>query len=275
LRSILKDNPSNERATYFLGTLAYQENKLTEAEDLFEKTLVLRPDLEPAYYDLAGVKVALNKPDDALAVIERARGRFKKSFLMEFCAAIAQVRAKRFDVAVRHFTEAEVLAGAGEPERLNALFYFQFGAACERRGDFAEAEKLFRKSLALSPDFAEALNYLGYMWADRGEHLEEAQTMIEKAVKLEPENGAYLDSLGWVLFKLGRSEEALDWLRQAIEHNEEPDATLFDHLGDVHAALHQLEKAREAWRKSLAVEANEAVRKKVEALPVTPDTPEP
>jgi len=68
--------------------------------------------------------------------------------------------------------------------------------------------------------------------------------MIEKAVKLNPTNSAYLDSLGWVLFKQGHAKDALAPIRKAIELNGEPDATLFDHLGDVYAALNQIDKAR-------------------------------
>ena len=44
---------------------------------------------------------------------------------------------------------------------------------------------------------------------------------------------------------------------------EEPDATLLDHLGDVHAALGQLDKAREAWRKSIEIEPNKEIEKKL------------
>ena len=40
---------------------------------------------------------------------------------------------------------------------------------------------------------------------------------------------------------------------------------MYDHLGDIYAALKQPDKAREAWRKSLALEPNEEVRKKLEA----------
>jgi Flp pilus assembly protein TadD len=89
--------------------------------------------------------------------------------------------------------------------------------------------------------------------------------MIEKAVSLQPTNAAYLDSLGWVLFKQGHTKEALKPIRKAIEFSEEPDATLFDHLGDIYAALKQLDKAREAWRKSLEIEPNKEVEKKLKA----------
>ena len=60
--------------------------------------------------------------------------------------------------------------------------------------------------LAADPQNATALNYLGYMLADRGVKLDEALGMIKKAVDLDPSNGAYLDSLGWAYFRLGKYE---------------------------------------------------------------------
>jgi len=87
---------------------------------------------------------------------------------------------------VEHLVAAEVVARATETNRLNHLFYFQLGAAYERNKQFDEATQSFRKCLELAPDFSEALNYLGYMWAERGENLAEAREMIEKAVKQEP-----------------------------------------------------------------------------------------
>jgi len=103
------------------------------------------------------------------------------------------------------------------------------------------------------------------MWAERGTNLERARELIEKALKLEPKNAAYLDSLGWVLYKLNQPQEALQYLLKAVELLDEPDATVYDHLGDLYAALKEPEKAVEAWRKSLAVESNEQVRKKIES----------
>src|SRR5262249_11247362 len=139
----------------------------------------------------------------------------------------------------------------------------QLGAAFERSHNINEAEKNFRKSLSLQPDYAECLNYLGYMWAERGEHLDEAREMIEKAVKLEPKNAANIDSMTWVLYKMRKGDEARDYMLKAVEQSEEPDATLFDHLGDIYLAVHQEAKAREAWKKSLKLEPNEQVKKKL------------
>jgi Flp pilus assembly protein TadD len=111
------------------------------------------------------------------------------------------------------------------------------------------------------------------MWAERGTNLARARELIEKAIKLDPTNAAYLDSLGWVLYKQGHAREALGPIRKAVELNEEPDATLFDHLGDVYAALEQPDKAREAWRKSLEVEPNKEVEKKLKGAGESPPGP--
>ncbi|MCL4178216.1 MAG: tetratricopeptide repeat protein [Verrucomicrobia bacterium] len=265
LEAITQERPSNERAAYFLGTIAYERGDYAEAERLFRRTLLLRTDFEPAYYDLAVVHLAQDRAGEGLRVLEQARTLFKKSFQLEYLTAVTLARLERYDDAVRHFTAAEVLGEVLTPERLNHGFYFQFGAASERRGDFTQAELHFRKCLTQKPDFAEALNYLGYMWAERGENLEEAHRFIERAVDLEPENAAYLDSLAWVLFKLGRASEALEWMRKAIELVEEPDPTLYDHLGDIQAALGALEAAREAWERSLELKPDETVRRKLEA----------
>jgi tetratricopeptide (TPR) repeat protein len=157
-----------------------------------------------------------------------------------------------------------VIARATDPRRLTQGFYFQLGAAHERRGDLAEAEKCFEKCLEIAPEFAEAMNYLGYMWAENGLHLERARELIEKAIKLEPKNAAYLDSLAWVLFRLNQPSQALEYVLKAVDLSEEPDATVQDHLGDIYAALNQMDKARAAWQKSLELEANDKVRKKLE-----------
>jgi tetratricopeptide (TPR) repeat protein len=117
----------------------------------------------------------------------------------------------------------------------------------------------------MEPDFAEALNYLGYMWAERGENLDEARTMIEKALKEEPKNAAFLDSMAWVLYKLKKPAEALPYMQKAIELTKEPDATLQDHLGDILAGMNRMGEARAAWEKALKLEPKDEIRKKLEA----------
>jgi tetratricopeptide (TPR) repeat protein len=265
LQGILRDDPTNPQVHYYLGRLALEDKKPAEAADHLSKTILLSPELETAYYFLALAQIDLDKGSEALATLEKARRKFPQSFAMEFYTALAYSRQKSYAEALKHFVAAEVIAKATDPSQLNEGFYFQLGATCERKGDYAGAEQYFQKSLQLVPDFAEALNYLGYMWAEHGMKLDQARQLIEKAVKAQPKNAAYLDSMAWVLFKLNQPAEALPYALKAVELTEQPDATVYDHIGDIYAALKQPEKAREFWRKSLALEPSEEIRKKLDA----------
>ncbi len=273
LEAIIRNTPTNPQAHYFLGGIQFEQKQWKEAADHYQSAILVNAAFEPAYYDLALAQINLNTPQEALATLEKAKKRFKETFTGEFFAAIAYGKMKEYSNAIPRFTAAEVIGRATDTNRLTHVFYYQMGAAYERAQSFEEAERYLRKALGLSADFTEAMNYLGYMWAERGVNLKEARTLIEQAVKAEPKNAAYLDSLGWVLFKLDQPKEALSWMLKAIEYSEEPDATLYDHLGDIYAAMKENGKAQEAWKKSVELEPKDEVKKKLGTL-AGPDSSE-
>jgi tetratricopeptide (TPR) repeat protein len=150
----------------------------------------------------------------------------------------------------------EMEKALGEAEKLSQTkqekesVYFKRGSMFERMKKYSAAEAEFRKVIELNPKSSAALNYLGYMLADRGERLEEARDMIRKALEIEPNNGAYLDSLGWVNFRLNRLDEAEQNLRRSIEViNGDP--TVYDHLGDVYLKQGKVKDAIAQWQLSL------------------------
>jgi tetratricopeptide (TPR) repeat protein len=144
---------------------------------------------------------------------------------------------------------------------------FLLGAAYERNGQRDQAVAIFRGVIQNDPDFHAALNYLGYMWAERGENLEEALKLVRRAVALEPDNGAYVDSLGWTHFQLRQLDRARSYLERATRLEPE-DATVHEHLGDVYAALGENVKAREMYQRALQLgDKNvEQVRRKLGGL---------
>jgi tetratricopeptide (TPR) repeat protein len=105
--------------------------------------------------------------------------------------------------------------------------------------------------IAREPTHAQALNFLGYMLADRGERLEEAVSLIDRALALDPDNGSYLDSLGWAYFKLRRHDDARHYLSRAAEQLPS-NSVVQDHLGDALAALGRHADAIAAWQRALA-----------------------
>jgi tetratricopeptide (TPR) repeat protein len=259
-----KSRPTDPQAYILLGSLAYENQEFQKAAEFYETALKLNPNFEPLYYDLAGIYLILKKPEQGLKLLDQARLIFHLNFTLEFYTGVIKSALKNYQEALGHFTSAELLAKNSDTNKLTSSFYYQLGSAFERSGNIPDAEKSFRRALQLNPNSSEVLNYLAYMWAERGENLEEAFSMMQKALKQEPENEAFLDSMAWVLFKQKKYKEALPWMEKAISHSSEQDATLFDHLGEIYLGLGQSEKAREAFEKSLKIEPSEAVQKKLD-----------
>jgi len=163
--------------------------------------------------------------------------------------AMMYSRLKRWPDAEAALDKADQLSSKSEEHQEIA---FLRASGYERQKKYAEAEDLFRKIIKDAPDNSAALNYLGYMMADRGENLEEALGMIKKAVDREPANGAFLDSLGWAYFKLGKYDLAEDNLLKASQHVMGADPTVQEHLGDLYQKTGRLKLAASHWERAVA-----------------------
>ena len=108
-----------------------------------------------------------------------------------------------------------MLEGAARtfPKDSNTLY--QLADMYKDAGRHPDAEKALRQLLSAEPANANALNYLGYLLALRGDRLDEAIDLVRKALVAEPDNGAFLDSLGWAYFRKGDLGEAEKYLGQA------------------------------------------------------------
>lgn len=162
--------------------------------------------------------------------------------------AQVQEQGKKYEEAEQSAQKAEQMAQQAS-EKQNV--WFILGDIYDREKKYDQASGEFQKILAADPNDAQALNYYGYMLADRGERLDEAQSMVQKAVNLEPSNYAYLDSLGWVYYKQNKLTQAEEYLRRAVAL-EGDDPTVLSHLGDVYLKLGQNQQAEDTLAKSLA-----------------------
>jgi len=162
---------------------------------------------------------------------------------------LAQIyeKGKRFADMEKALGEAEKLSDSKQEQE---TVYFMRGAMLEKQKKYAAAEAEFRKVIAMNPQSASALNYLGYMLADRNQKLEEALGFIRKALEIDPMNGAYLDSLGWAYYRLDKLDDAEKNLRLSIERVQ-GDPTVHDHLGDVLIKEGKVKEAIAQWQLSI------------------------
>lgn len=153
------------------------------------------------------------------------------------------------------YGEAIRRAGAASPSTW--ALYYQRAIIRDQMHDWPAAEQDLRHALALSPDQPAVLNYLGYSWADRDQHLAEAARMIAKAEAADPDDGAIVDSMGWVMLKQGNVAGAVRTLQRATELLP-ADPTINGHLGDAYAAAGRKLEARYQWQRALTLHPDAA-----------------
>jgi tetratricopeptide (TPR) repeat protein len=188
------------------------------------------------------------KVDEGLAMAKgMLNGTAADDRTVQLRLAEMYTRLKKWKDADEAIDRADALSTKPEDK---IYTYFLRGALEERQKHYDEAEAQFRKLLAVDPNNALTLNYLGYMLADRGVRLNEALTMIKKAVELDPQNYAYLDSLGWAYYKLGQYTLSEESLTKAVARNS-TDPTVHDHLGELYEKTNRLKLAAAQWEQSL------------------------
>lgn len=174
--------------------------------------------------------------------------------------------------------QAHLLLAAGQKEEALAatdkalkehpndedLLFFR-GSLLDMLERKAEALALMEELIKANPDEYRALNYVGYTLAESNKDLDRALTLLHKAVKLAPDQAYILDSLAWAQFKKGQMKEALKTIRRAVALPGSEEWTIWDHYGDIAAALNKHDEARRAWTKSLSLEpeTDQTIRNKL------------
>ena len=232
---------------YRLAVLEYASNQLDSAEAHMTRWVTEGGDDGFGRYMLG--RIAMEKGDTVTAEAQYLASLAIADSLWEPRIGLGFLysSADRFDAAIAIYQQGLRI----HPKQPNLLF--NLGAVFERAGRFDESVASFKQLIAVDPDHAPALNYLGYMWADRGTRLKDALKMIERALEIQPNNGAYLDSYAWVLFRMGRTIAAARKLEEALNYIQE-DAIVFEHYGDILAGLGRAKEAILNWERALIID---------------------
>ena len=255
LETIVAENPVNLIAYDQLAQIQLRRRDFPQAAASMRQALLLAPIDPRRHEEIIRTLLRAGDPEAALQAAAEAEAKFPYLVGFTILRAVALSQSENHAAAMMAFERALVSAANMNPALLDSDFFLTYGGAAERAGHFVKAEELLKKSIALAPSrSAEACNYLGYMWAERGENLAEAEQLILRALELDPGNGAYTDSLGWVYFQQGRFQEALKELQLAVSLLDTPDPIVLDHLGDAHEKLGQTAEALRHWQKALQLD---------------------
>jgi protein O-GlcNAc transferase len=167
-----------------------------------------------------------------------------------------------FDLALQHhqagrLPEAERLYNqilALQPEHAGAMHYL--GVIAHQLGRNDIAVDLIRRAIAISPTWPEAHSNLGAVLKDKGQ-LDDAIVACRRAVSLNPNYAQAHNNLGNALKSKGQPNEAIAAFRQAIALKPNY-AEAHVNLGNTLAASGQLDDAIAAFRKAITLKPNYA-----------------
>ena len=261
LRMALYLRPDLALASLLLGDRFEALGKYEDAVTIYRTIEKSSP-----YYRMAATQAAVNearldKKSAAITDLRALAGAYPDDSENWIALGDAYRDQSNYEGAVDAYDHAEKLIGTPQ-KRDWPLFYARAMAYDQaKQWDKAEADAQF--ALKLSPDQPELLNYLGYSWVDRNQHIAEALTMLEKARQLKPYDGYIVDSVGWAYYRLGRYDDAAQTLEAAVLLVP-GDPTINNHLGDALWKAGRKMEARFQWNHALAFSADGTEKAEIE-----------
>lgn len=292
LRRIIDDQPAYSEAAWLLAVALENTGEPDAAIDVLRGALEYNPRFFRGQLRVAELNEKLGRwgeaaegyaraqqlnirmtvelmPRRAAALINAGKAAEARDLLKPLAAAAQADAGVLYLYAVAQ-RQANDLAGAEETAKrlraaapTDARTMYVTAQILEQKGDVAGAEKSLRELLARDPADATALNFLGYMFAERGARLDEAVDLVQRALKIEPDNPSFLDSLGWAYFRQGRLDLADGPLTNAAAKLP-TNSVVQDHLGDLRFKQGRYAEAAAAWERSLAGDGESLDRAGVE-----------
>ena len=213
-RSLRKNLPGEIEPAAFSVAVLLHVGRGKEARSEADALTKERPQDARAWIVAAETWAADDKPGKLSAEADSRYARAEETLAD---STGARVELARSFTRTQRFDRAEqILTGALEKDPKNARLWLELAFARERRKDVPGAEEAARKSLELDSRSGQALNFLGYLYADYQVKVDQAVPLIEQALALDPDNPYFIDSLGWAYFRLGRLEDARGQLERAV-----------------------------------------------------------
>ncbi|MEW6170466.1 MAG: tetratricopeptide repeat protein [Candidatus Omnitrophota bacterium] len=245
-----------------LGIDYIKLNRLREAIEEFKLIVGIDHEFAEAQIILAMLHTCVNELKEAAKIYEELlkKASQKDPKNVEVLDSLGQIyyQEKKIDDAIATY---KLILEISPHER----YHFILGSLYQEKKMPDIAIKEFKKTLEIFPDYPDALNSLGYLYAQENKNLDEAEILIKKALEIDPDNAAYLDSLGWVYFKKQNLDLAITYLQKALDNLTDP--VIYDHLGDTYLKKNMPEKAKQMWQRSLELNPEQkSIKEKIKNI---------
>jgi len=248
LKGMLKSLPENSDIHFIAGITYYETNELKKAAQHFIKVLPDSTYRSNALIQTSFILKEQGKIYQAIKILQKAA--LEKPDNTEIFFYLGS-----FYEEIEEFCKAAEILNKGiklEPE--NTRLYYRIGVIYDKNGLKDSSIEAMKNVIRLDPQNANALNYLGYTYADLNKNLDEAESLIKKALEFKPNDGYIIDSLGWIYYKKGLYQKSLEYLKRAVEIVPD-DPIILEHLGDIYLKINNKINALKFFRLSLTKSA--------------------
>lgn len=259
LLELLKTYPGDYRLQYLLGS-AYEGKKDYHRAIVELNNIPPDADLYPSAQLSIGTMLRnTGQIEKAINYLATAIANRKEA--PELYALLASLYEENKDLP-----KAEETLQKGLGISPNVMLRFSLGVLYEKMDRLSDSLREMKTVLQLDGNNADAMNFIGYIYADKGINLEEAEVLIKKALALKPGNAYILDSLGWLYYRQNKLGEAIKYLKEAAAQLPH-DVTVIEHLGDAYAKAGQISAARETYKRLMKLKPdNKVVPQKLDRL---------
>ncbi|MDC9720451.1 MAG: tetratricopeptide repeat protein [Gammaproteobacteria bacterium] len=277
--------PNDLSFRYSAGLLAYETQKYTLAQAHFEQAIKTHPQSHSAYYYLGLGALEQEFIEQAISYFHKVTTGAERINAITMLANLEQPtgtetahyflqwRQQHPDLSADIYqVQAQYSLGLGDIESATNAFetalkkhpnhvalLYSYALLAQSLLQYDTTEHLLARIIEIDPNHINALNALGYSYAEQGINLNHAESLIRRALQHEPENAAIIDSLGWVTYRQGHLRKALALLSKAYDIL--PDTEIAAHLGAVQWALGDIDGAFNTWNAALKLDPNSSLIK--------------
>ncbi len=207
----LSRKPSAIEPLAQIAMVKIAQGKSNEARERVTKQLEASPN-NPLLYNLLG-QLWMQAKDTGQAEIAFKKAIELDNSLLPTYMSLGQLyhQAGKTDHAEKEY-EAVL---AKDPKAIQA--HMLLGIIHESQKEYEKAQRQYQESLKLNPRFAPAANNLAWILVEQGGNLDTALSYAQIAREQKPDDPHIADTLGWIYYKKNAYPLAVNLLKEAVE----------------------------------------------------------
>lgn len=240
-----------EIAEVYVQYLMFIKEKQEVIIPLLEKILAIDPEKRAAMLQLLGFAIEREDYEAVVKYADNALMYIPEMLELYFYKGLSLYHLGEKEKSIETYKKGLERRDENSSHEILSVIYTTLGDTYHDLSMIDECIQSYDSALVYNPENLGVLNNYAYYLTLENRELQRALEMSHKTVVAEPENATYLDTYAWVLFTLGRYEEAKAYMDKLLVLEEERDAVVYHHAGDIYAKCGDIEHAVEFWVKAV------------------------